>query len=112
MKAKTPKDLNLAEWQEFLTETNRLDNPPSFMKDGKPLAMRIENTPLTTARHFGGCTYNGSHYVYFEPVVPGKLNDEGKPYIAWLLVRDEFLKYVAERLKKAQMKKGDEPCLL
>lgn len=52
MKTETPKDLNLAEWQEFLTETDRLDNPPSFMKDGKPLAMRIENTPLTTARHY------------------------------------------------------------
>ena len=112
MKTKTPKDLNLAEWQEFIEEISFLDNPLSFMNDGKPLAMRIENTSLTIARHFGGCTYNEAHYVYFEPVIPGKLNDKGKPYIAWIVVRDEFLKYVAERLKKAQMKKGDEPCLL
>ncbi len=97
---KKPQNLDINEWQNLIDEVKRMDNPPQFVKDGKPLAMRIENTQLSIARHYGGCTYNGAHYVYLEPVVPGELNRLGKPFVAWLIVRDEFLRWVAVKLKK------------
>lgn len=101
MKPIRPQDLNIHDWQAFMDEAKRLQTPPAFVKDGKPLAMRIENTQLTIARHYGGMRVNGITYIYFEPEVPGEVNDLGKPYVAWLLVRNEFLRWVSTKLKKA-----------
>lgn len=107
MRMQTPQDLNINEWQALIDEVKAMDQPPRFVKDGKPLAMRIENTMLTTARYAGGCRVNGCDYIYFEPLVPGETNSIGKPYVAWLIVRDEFVRYVSKKLKKAKLANND-----
>ena len=93
---KKPKDLTLADWQNWLHKF-RAANP-----NAKPgAAMRIENTPLTTARYFGGMTFNGEQYTYFEPVDERQpKNPDGTPYVAWLMVRMDFLRWLAAELKK------------
>ena len=56
---------------------------------------------FTTARHYGGMTYNGEKYTYFEPVIPGEPNNpDGSPYVAWLMVRSDFLKFARQEAKK------------
>ena len=98
-----PKDLNLAQWQELL-EKFKATNP----KGGSPIAMRIENTQLTTARYYGGCTFNDTGYTYFEPLIPDALAiPDGTPCVAWLLVRDDFLKWVKKAIRKAGIAKKD-----
>ena len=66
--------------------------------------MRIENTMFTSARYFGGMQYNGERYTYFEPAIPGKKNKDGTQTVAWLIVRDDFLKWVEQQIKKAGVK--------
>jgi hypothetical protein len=91
---KKPEDLDLNEWNDLFDEYKATKN----YKPGA--AMRIENTVFTTARHFGGMTYNGDSYAYFEPVIPGhEPNADGSPYVAWLMVRTDFLAWVRKRLK-------------
>ena len=100
------KDFNIQQWQDcltkFLATCNGKDPPP---------AIRIENTQFTTARHYGGMTCNGKRYTYFEPVIPGeKPNPDGSPYVAWLMVREDFLRFAtkeAKAMKKAQVKNND-----
>lgn len=101
------KDFNLQQWQECLTKflaTCKEKDPPP--------AIRIENTQFTTARHYGGMTCNGKKYTYFEPVISGeKPNPDGSPQVAWLMVRDDFLRFAtkeAKAMEKAQVKKNDE----
>lgn len=64
-----------------------------------PRAFRCENTPLTIARHYGGITYNGKTYMYFEPW------DNGGS--AMLLVREDVVKYVCNLLNKRASAKAD-----
>ena len=92
---RTPADLDINEWQKLL---DKYKFTPGF----KPVAaMRIENTPFTTARYAGGMTYNGSSYTYFEPRIPGASpNPDGTPFVAWLMVREDFLRWVKKQLKK------------
>lgn len=89
------KDFTIQHWQDCLTiflATCRKISPPP--------AIRIENTQFTTARHCGGMTLNGEKYTYFEPVIPGeKPNPDGTPYVAWLMVRDDFLRFAVEEAK-------------
>ena len=89
------KDFNLQHWQDCLTmflATCRKISPPP--------AIRIENTQFTTARHYGGMTYNGEKYTYFEPVIPGEPNNpDGSPYVAWLMVRSDFLRFARQEAK-------------
>ena len=89
------KDFNLLHWQDCLTKflaTCKEKDPPP--------AIRIENTQFTTARYYGGMTYNGKKYTYFEPVIPGeKPNPDGTQYVAWLMVRSDFLKFVRQEAK-------------
>ena len=89
------EQLNLYEWHNLLEEYKQTPNY-------RPAAaMRIENTPFTTARYFGGMTFGGDSYTYFEPVIPGeKPNADGSPYVAWLMVRDDFLKWAKAKLRK------------
>jgi hypothetical protein len=94
------KDFNLQHWQDCLTmflATCRKISPPP--------AIRIENTQFTTARHYGGMTYNGEKYTYFEPVIPGEPNNpDGSPYVAWLMVRSDFLRFATKEAKNIDVK--------
>lgn len=96
-----PQDLDLADWQRYL---NRFKKEADEVKSPiLPVAMRIENTQLTIARHTGGIKYNGCSYTYFEPKIPGHApNPDGTPYVAWLLVREDFLKWVTRTLRQEQ----------
>lgn len=94
-----PTDLTIADWQKWL-DRFRTANP-----NAKPeAAIRIENTILSTARHFGGMTYNGDEYTYFEPVdeqqQPNPDDPDGTPYVAWLMVRMDFLRWLTKELKR------------
>ena len=93
---RTPADLDINEWQDML------DRFPS----NKPYAaFRIENTPFTTARYAGGMTFGGDSYTYFEPPDPAMpANPDGTQFVAWLMVRDDFLRWVAKELKKEKTK--------
>ena len=91
-----PTDLKIADWQKWL-DRFRAANP-----NAKPAAaIRIENTILSTARHFGGMVYNGDKYTYFEPIDERQPpNQDGTPYVAWLMVRDDFLRWITKELKR------------
>ena len=46
-------------------------------------------------------TFNGEQYTYFEPVDESQpRNPDGTPYVAWLMVRMDFLRWVTRELKK------------
>lgn len=91
-----PTELNIEDWQTWL-EKFKEANPYARPR----AAIRIENTMFSTARHFGGMTYDGAHYTYFEPVDGSKpKNPDGTPYVAWLMVREDFLRWVAKELEK------------
>ena len=84
-----PTELTITDWQELLTRY-RTEHPYT---EGK-LAMRIENTPFSVARFYGGMTYEGHAYTYFEPRIPGTTE------VAWFCVRDDFLRWASTQLKK------------
>lgn len=87
--------LNLNQWAELL---ERYKQTPGYRPGA---AMRIECTPFTTARYFGGMTYQGERYTYFGPPIPGHApNEDGSPYVAWLMVREDFLKWAKAELRK------------
>jgi hypothetical protein len=91
------QDLDINGWQRLLTEFN--SGPRK--KYVTPAVMRIENTPFTSARYAGGMTYQGERYTYFEAVDPAQpKNPDGTPYVAWLMVRMDFLRWATEELKK------------
>lgn len=94
------KKLDLHGWQSLLDKFLAEKNPK-----GSP-AIRIENTQFTPARYYGGMTYNGSKYTYFEPVIPDEPNNpDGTPKVAWLMVRDDFLKFAKKEAKKTEESK-------
>ena len=97
-----PQDLKIDGWQNWLNQF-KAANP-----NAKPgAAIRIENTIFSTARHFGGMTYNGDQYTYFEPVDERQPpNRDGTPYVAWLMVRMDFLRWVTKELKREAKQKG------
>ena len=98
-------ELTLNDWQDAINQVKALAKPPAFVNDGKGLAMRIENTMFTSARYYGGMTYNSEKWTYFEPIVEGEEpNPDGTPYVAWLMVRDEFAKWVSKNFKKGANK--------
>jgi hypothetical protein len=88
--------LTINDWQDWIAKF-RAAKP-----NAKPgAAMRIENTPFTTARYYGGMIYNGDKYTYFEPRDERQPpNRDGTPYVAWLMVRTDFLRWVTAQLKK------------
>lgn len=90
------KDFNLQHWQDCLTKFLAEHKDET----GQP-AIRIENTQLTIARYYGGIKYNGRSYTYFEPKISGhEPNPDGSPYVAWLMVRDDFLRFATKEAKK------------
>ena len=92
------KDLTIQDWQELLDKW-RKENPTA--KSGA--AIRIENTQFSSARYCGGMTFNGEHYTYFEPHDPSQpANPDGTPYVAWLMVRMDFLSWVTKEVKKTE----------
>ncbi len=96
-------ELDIDGWQTLLRQFRAANT------DAKPgAAMRIENTPFTTARYAGGMTFNGDVFTYFEPIDPRQpKNADGTPYVAWLMVRMDFLKWATKELKRqAKEKKG------
>lgn len=94
---RTPADLDINEWCDFLW---RFKERRPFAEIS-PVIIRIENTPFTSARYAGGMIYNGAMYTYFEPRFPGhEPNPDGSPYVAWLMVRDDFLRFVKAELNK------------
>jgi hypothetical protein len=100
---KKPQDLTIQEWQDWLT---RFETAKPNAKIGA--ARRIENTIFTTARYYGGMTIDGEHYIYFEPKDPLKpANPDGTPCVAWLMVRNDFLLWVAKELKHTAQKREE-----
>ena len=89
-------DLNIEDWQTWLDKF-KVAHP-----NAKPgAAMRIENTQFAPARYYGGMIYNGSKYTYFEPLDERQpRNPDGTTYVAWLMVRMDFLRWVTAELKK------------
>lgn len=97
-----PQDLTIEGWQTWLGKWK------AAHPNAKPgAAMRIENTPFTTARYYGGMTMNGDHFTYFEPRDERQPpNRDGTPYVAWLMVRMDFLRWVTKELKREAKQKG------
>lgn len=94
--------LNINDWQRLL---NAYTGPNDRFN---PAAMRIENTMFSTARYYGGMTFNGHKYTYFEPHdLNQPAHPDGTPYVAWLMVREDFLKWATKELRKEA--KRDEP---
>ena len=97
-----PTDLKITEWQNWLCRF-KAANPTAT----GGAAIRIENTPLTSARYAGGMVYNGDEYTYFEPVDERQpRNPDGTPYVAWLMVRMDFLRWITKELKREAKQKG------
>ena len=95
-----PNDLKITDWQSWL-EKFYAANPKAI----SGAAFRIENTPFTSARYAGGMIYNGDKYTYFEPIDERKpKNRDGTPYVAWLMVRADFLRWVTKELRKGASK--------
>ena len=84
-------ELTLVEWQGII-DTCGLPSTPAR-------AMRCENTQLTIARFYGGITFNGHTYRYFEPWHQVER--------AMLLVRDDVVKHAA-KLKPAPKVRAPE----
>ena len=93
-------DLKIDDWQNWLS---RFKSANPTAKPGA--AIRIENTPLTAALYAGGMIYNGDEYTYFEPIDENQpTNPDGTPYVAWLMVRVDFLRWLNRELKKCGTK--------
>jgi len=91
-------DLDIDGWQRLL------DRFKAAHPTAKPATViRIENTIFSTARYFGGMIYNGDTYTYFEPRDPRQpANPNGTPYVAWLMVRMDFLLWAGKELKEGR----------
>ena len=90
-----PNELDINQWQELLTEFNS----GIRKKFSTPAVIRIENTPFATARYAGRMTYSGELYTYFEPRDHSKSKPDGTPYVAYLMVRMDFLRWATKELK-------------
>ena len=106
---KPPNEMTLAEWQEavnaYMKATDR-DLPPTPRIVPAP-AIRIEDTQFSIARHYGGMTFQGYAYTYFEPPTGGR-NEDGSPEVAWLCVRDDFLRWLDEKRKEERKEAARE----
>ena len=94
-------DIDINEWQRLLDQfkASGANKTPD-----KPVAMRCENTQLSLARFAGGCTAYGEHYTFFAPPIPGEKNPDGSQKCAWLVVREDFMRWAARELKKGGAK--------
>lgn len=80
------EDLTLGQWQRFTELFKPINN------NNAPISMRIDGTPLSVARFYGGFIYHGEKYTcfYFPEAIIG--------------VRDDFLGWVVKELN--HQKKG------
>ena len=94
-------DIDINEWQRLLNQfkASGADTMPN-----KPAAMRCENTQLSIARFSGGCTAYGERYMFFAPPIPGERNEDGTQKCAWLVVREDFMRWAAKELKRGDSK--------
>ncbi len=68
----------------YLTDAELAALQESALDPFTPFAIQgVSRTQLSVSRHYGGCTYNGAHYVY-NPVT-----DE--------LIREDVLKWIGKR---------------
>ena len=85
-------DLTLAQWQKRIDEF-RSENPSTPVG----AAFRIDGTQFSTARFYGGMTYNGAMYTVFEcKDTPGALTCK----YATIAVRKDMLKWLNKKLKE------------
>lgn len=85
------KDLTLAQWQVKIDEF-RAANPSAPSAAG----FRIDGTQFSTARFYGGMTYNGAKYTTFElKDTPGEFTCQ----FATIAVREDALRWIVKRLK-------------
>lgn len=85
-------DLTLAQWQKRIDQF-RAENPTVPMG----AAFRIDGTQFSTARFYGGMTYNGAKYTVFEcKDTPGALTCK----YATIAVRMDMLKWLNKKLKE------------
>ena len=87
-----PDEATIPDWQELVDEYRNKNNPIY------PVAIRMENSQLSTARHFGAFTMNGHEYIVMNPwkslrVVDGR---------ALLGVEIKFHKWACQELKKRE----------
>ena len=77
-----PCNIPLTRWQELKDEFRNETKAPA------ECAFRIDGTQFSTARHFGGFSYNGYHYIiaYWET---GELLAVRSDFAGWLLVRKD-----------------------
>lgn len=94
-------NLDINEWQRLL---NQFDASGDNEMPNKPAAMRLENTQLSIARFAGGCTVYGECYMFFAPPIPGERNPDGTQKCAWLVVREDFVRWAAKELKEGGAK--------
>lgn len=89
-------DLDINDWQSLV---NKFKASGQDKKQGKPIALRCENSQLSIARFFGGAILDGERYTFFAPPIPGETNEDGTPKCAWILVRDDFLRWTVKEVK-------------
>lgn len=89
-------DIPLTRWQELKDEFRRETKAPA------ECAFRIDWTQFSTARHFGGFSYNGYHYIvaYWET---GELLAVRSDFVGWLIRKDE---------PKPQVKKAEQGVMI
>lgn len=90
-------DLNIYEWQRLV---NQFKASGANTIPSQPAAMRCENTPLSIARFYGGCTAYGERYMFFAPPISGERNPDGSQKCAWLVVREDFMRWAAKKLRE------------
>ena len=98
--AKNITDLKLADWQKYI-EDFKSSGESLKAKTNAPVAMRIDGTPLSVMRFYGGGTYNGARYVTFEDrSVKGSFTCE----YATIAVRWDFHLWVIAQIRKESRK--------
>ena len=87
----------LAQWQKRIDEF-RAENPSA----PSSAAFRIDGTMFSTARFFGGMTFNGANYIVFEcKDTPGELTCK----YATIAVRMDMLRWLTKKLKAEKVER-------
>lgn len=92
-----PSSIPLTRWQELIDEFRRETKAPA------ECAFRVDGTQFSTARYYGGFTYNGYHYLiaYWKT---GELLAVRADFAGWLVRKEEP--------KKTQAKKAVQGVLI
>ena len=96
------KDMTLRQWQDMLDRFKR-ESPLLHKPNETPACFRIDGTQFSTARFYGGFTYNGARYTTFEC---RETKGAGFCEFATIAARFDFLTWTADTLKaEAKAKK-------